>query len=102
MRVALVSPLFESVPPRLYGGTERVIHNLCRGLIEADNEVTVFCSADSTVEGRIVPVIDEALRLRRVPVKDATPYNLRLLATVASQSDRFDVIHNHHDYWMLP
>jgi len=102
MRVALISPLFESVPPRLYGGTERVIYNLCRGLIESDIEVTVFASGDSAVDGKLVPVIDEAFRLRKNPVSDTIPYNLKMLEMVARQADEFDVIHNHHDYWMLP
>src|SRR6185437_3445683 len=102
MRVALLSPLFESVPPRLYGGTERVVAHLCRGLTEADIEVTLFASGDSCVEGQIIPVIDEALRLSRRPVLDPYAYNARMLAWVAKRADEFDVIHNHHDYWMLP
>src|SRR3954469_15720949 len=89
MRVALISPLFESVPPRLYGGTERVVHNLCRGLTDANVEVTLFASGDSSSEGTLVPVIDEALRLRRRPVKDPIPYNLKMLAMVAERAAEF-------------
>lgn len=102
MRVAVISPLFESVPPRYYGGTERVVSNLCRGLTDANIEVVLFASGDSVVEGKIVPVIDEALRLRKIPVKDPIAYNFKLLSLVAKYADDFDVIHNHHDYWMLP
>jgi len=102
MRVALISPLFESVPPRLYGGTERVVHLLSRGLTEANIEVTVFASGDSTVEGKLVPVIDEALRFRKIPGQDAAAFNIKMLHEVASRAEEFDVIHNHHDYWMLP
>ena len=102
MRVALLSPLFESVPPRLYGGTERVVYNLCRGLTESDIEVTVFASADSSVDGRIAPVVDEALRLSRKPIADPAAYNFKMLSMVADRAAEFDVIHNHHDYWMLP
>jgi glycosyltransferase involved in cell wall biosynthesis len=102
MRVALISPLYESVPPRFYGGTERVVHHLCHGLTEAGIEVTLFASGDSRTAGHLVPVVPEALRLGRMPVSDPLPYNLKLLAEVAKQADRFDVIHNHHDYWMLP
>jgi glycosyltransferase involved in cell wall biosynthesis len=102
MRVALISPLYESVPPKLYGGTERVIHGLCRGLIESDVEVTVFASGDSAVDGKLIPVIDEAFRLRKSPIADPNPYHLKMLEMVASRADEFDVIHNHHDYWMLP
>ncbi|MGZ3688088.1 MAG: glycosyltransferase family 4 protein, partial [Bdellovibrionota bacterium] len=102
MRVALISPLFESVPPRLYGGTERVVYNLCRGLTEANVEVTLFASGDSFAEGSLVPVIDESLRLRRAAVQDPITYNFKMLSEVARRAHEFDVIHNHHDYWMLP
>ena len=102
MRVALIAPLFESVPPRLYGGTERVVYNLCRGLTEADVEVTLFASGDSSAEGKIVPVTDEAFRLRKKPINDAVPYHLKMLKMVAARAEEFDIIHNHHDYWMLP
>lgn len=102
MRIAMTSPLFESVPPRLYGGTERVIYNLCKGLTDANIEVVLFASGDSTVEGKVFPIVDEALRLRRVPVRDPIAYNLKMLASVARYAGDFDIIHNHHDYWMLP
>jgi glycosyltransferase involved in cell wall biosynthesis len=102
LRVALISPLYESVPPKLYGGTERVVYNLARGLTEAHIEVTVFASGDSCVEGKLVPVIEESLRLSPRRIRDPNAYNLKLLAQVAKQADEFDVIHNHHDYWMLP
>ncbi|HLE01164.1 MAG TPA: glycosyltransferase family 4 protein [Bdellovibrionota bacterium] len=102
MRVALLSPLFESVPPKLYGGTERVVYNLCRGLTEANIEVTLFGSADSVTEGKLVPVIDEALRLRNPPVAEPSFYVFRMLSMIAQRAHEFDVIHNHNDYWMLP
>jgi glycosyltransferase involved in cell wall biosynthesis len=104
MRVAMISPLYESVPPRFYGGTERVIHNLTRALIAQGADVTVFASGDSQLPpgGQLVPVVDEALRLRRTPVSDPYPYNFRLLQRVAREADTFDILHNHHDYWMLP
>src|SRR5262245_33716911 len=102
MRIALISPLFESVPPRLYGGTERVIFNLCQGLTDAGIDVTLFASGDSSVPCRTVPVINEALRLRKNPVSDPYAYNVKLLASVADRATEFDLIHNHHDYWMLP
>jgi glycosyltransferase involved in cell wall biosynthesis len=102
MRIALLAPLFESVPPRYYGGTERVVYNLCRGLIENNIEVTLFASGDSCVEGAVVPIVDEALRLRAVPVADSGPFHIKMLACVSERAAEFDVIHNHHDYWMLP
>lgn len=102
MRVALVSPLFESVPPLYYGGTERVVHHLCQGLTKAGIDVTLFASGDSRTQGELHPVVPEALRLASPPIKDPLPYNFKLLADVASRAREFDVIHNHHDYWMLP
>lgn len=102
MRIALVSPLFESVPPRLYGGTERVIHQLCNGLSAAGVDVTLFASGDSDTSARLVPIIPGALRLARPGISDPTPYNFKLLADVRRCAHLFDVIHNHHDYWMLP
>ncbi len=102
MRVALISPPFESVPPRLYGGTERVVFNLCEGLTALGVEVVLFASGDSKVRVQLVPVIDQALRLRDVPVIDPNTYHVRMIASVAKQAGDFDLIHNHHDYWMLP
>ncbi|MCM2278474.1 MAG: glycosyltransferase family 4 protein [Oligoflexia bacterium] len=102
MRVALLSPLFESVPPRLYGGTERVVYNLYRGLRSQGVDTVLFASGDSRVEGPLIPVIDESLRLRSAPVADPVAYHLKMLAVVADLAGDFDVIHNHHDYWMLP
>ncbi len=102
MRIAMISPLIESVPPRLYGGTERVIHNLARGLEAAGHEVTLFASGDSMTAGRLVSVVPEAFRLSQKPIADPIAYNFRMMALVAAQAQRFDVIHNHHDYWMLP
>jgi glycosyltransferase involved in cell wall biosynthesis len=102
MRVALVSPLFESVPPRKYGGTERVVYNLCRGLTAKGVDVTLFASADSEPGVPLVPTIDEALRLREAPVADPNVYQIRLLEQVAARAREFDVIHNHNDYWLLP
>jgi len=102
MRVALISPLFESVPPRFYGGTERVVQSLSQGLTDSGHDVTVFASGDSRVDCQLVPVIDEALRLTKKPVQDPLALNLKMLGQVAQMADEFDVIHNHHDYWMLP
>ena len=105
MRVAILSPLFERVPPKFYGGTERVVANLCRGLSSAGIEVVLFASRDSVIEGQdvqIVPVVEEAIRLRKDLVVDPNVYNFKMLAMVAERAHEFDVIHNHHDYWMLP
>lgn len=102
LRVGLISPPFESVPPRLYGGTERVVFELARGLQSRHVETTVFASGDSTVPGRLVPVTPEALRLRVPPIGDPAAHLLSMLEIVARHADEFDLIHNHCDGWMLP
>ncbi len=102
MRVALLAPLFESVPPKYYGGTERVVYNLHHGLTAAGIDVTVFASGDSSLEGRVIPMIDQALRLRKEHVYDPGYFHYRMLVDVAERARDFDIIHNHHDYWMLP
>ena len=102
VRIALISPPFESVPPKLYGGTERVVASLARGLIEQDVEVTLFASGDSITDARLIPVVPQGLRLKRPTFQDAGPYQLRMLTQIAAQADEFDIIHNHNDYWMFP
>lgn len=102
IRIGLVSPLFESVPPRYYGGTERVVHLLCEGLARAGAEVTLFASADSTSPGRMVPVTERAIRLREMPAREPHAYSIKMLKEVGERAHEFDVIHNHNDFWMLP
>src|SRR3954454_5827998 len=92
MRVAVLSPLFESVPPRLYGGTERVVANLCQGLINSQIDVELFASGDSSFNGKVVPVIDQALRLRSQPVNDPAAYHMGMLSMVAQRAKDFDII----------
>ena len=79
MRIAQIAPLFESVPPKLYGGTERVVDNLARGLVAGGHEVTVFCSGDSQTVGHIEAVWPEALRLSSRKILDPFAYQMRTL-----------------------
>ncbi|MEW6057065.1 MAG: glycosyltransferase family 4 protein [Bdellovibrionota bacterium] len=101
MRIAQIAPLFESVPPKLYGGTERVVDNLTRGLLAEGHEVTVFCSGDSKVPGEIHAVHPESLRLSTQKILDPVAYQFKALAAVAERAHEFDVIHNHYDYLLL-
>ena len=100
--MALISPLFDSVPPRLYGGTERVVYNLCCGLKNAGIDVTLFASADSEAPCRVIPITEEAIRLRDPAPLDPHIYNFKMLTSVRNHISEFDIIHNNHDYWMLP
>src|SRR3954462_990979 len=97
MRLAKVSPLYESVPPQLYGGTERVVHYLTEELVAAGHDVTLFASGDSTTSARLVPAGPRALRLD-TDCRDPLAHHIALIDLVANAADSFDVIHFHIDY----
>src|SRR5215471_1165998 len=97
VRIAQVSPLFESVPPRLYGGTERVVSFLTEELVALGHEVTLFASADSVTEAELVPCVPQALRLAR-GCRDELAHHVRMVEEVAQRAAEFDVIHFHLDY----
>jgi glycosyltransferase involved in cell wall biosynthesis len=101
MRIAEVSPLFESVPPKLYGGTERVVAYLVDELVRQGEEVTLFASADSVTSAELVSPCRQALRLSG-RVGDWVPYHLLLLEQVYRQAERFDIIHFHIEYVQFP
>ena len=101
MRIAQVAPLYESVPPQLYGGTERVVSYLTEALVAAGHQVTLFASGDSITDAELVPVCDRALRLDPDCV-DRLAYHVLLLEQVAARAREFDVIHYHIDYQHFP
>jgi glycosyltransferase involved in cell wall biosynthesis len=101
MKIAQVAPLCESVPPRAYGGTERVVHYLTEALIDLGHEVTLFASGDSRTRARLVPVIDRALRLHRGK-PDPVVWHTLLVDRVRELCRNFDVIHFHMDVLHLP
>ncbi|OSJ19524.1 glycosyl transferase [Bradyrhizobium canariense] len=101
MRIAQIAPLAESVPPKLYGGTERVVAWLVDELVELGHEVTLFASGDSQTRGRLHPVWPRALRLGR-PHPDPNAVSAMLLEAVAGRAREFDVIHAHIDWAHLP
>ncbi len=101
MRIAEVAPLAESVPPALYGGTERVVSWLTEELVRSGHEVTLFASGDSRTAATLVPVLPRSLRLNR-PAPDAAAACARLLETVAEHATDFDIIHSHVDWIHLP
>ena len=101
MRIALIAPLIESVPPRLYGGTERIVAYLAEELVAQGHDVTLFASADSVTSARLVPCCDQALRLDP-GVRDVIPYYMLLLDRVASMAPQFDILHFHIDQFHFP
>jgi len=100
-RIAQVAPLYESVPPRLYGGTERVVSNLTEALVDAGHEVTLFASGDSKTAARLEAVCPEALRLDP-SCRDPLAHHVRMLGRVYRNAADFDLIHCHTDYLGLP
>jgi len=101
MRIAQIAPLAESVPPKLYGGTERVIAWLTDELLELGHHVTLFASGDSVTQAELAPVWPRALRLAKQATDPAAAYAL-LLEMLARRIDEFDVVHCHIDWTPLP
>jgi len=101
MRIAQVAPLYESVPPKLYGGTERIVSYLTEELVKQGHDVTLFASGDSLTQAKIVPVCPRALRLDAQCV-DQLAHHVLLLEGVMAQRHDFDVIHFHIDYLHFP
>ncbi len=101
MHIAQVAPLAESVPPKLYGGTERVVSWLTEELITLGNQVTLFASGGSVSRAEIVPICPKPLRLSRPPIEPISAITC-LLETVARGANEFDVIHCHLDWIHLP
>jgi glycosyltransferase involved in cell wall biosynthesis len=101
MRIAQIPPLAESVPPKLYGGTERVVSWLTEELIALGHEVTLFASGDSVTCGRLVPITPRALRLSR-PRPEPFPAYAAQLDAIVKAADEFDIIHCHIEWIHLP
>jgi len=101
MRIAQLAPLAESVPPKLYGGTERVVAWLVDELVELGHDVTLFASGDSRTKGELHSVWPRALRLGRKGV-DPNAACAVLLEAIAKRAKDFDVIHAHIDWLPLP
>jgi glycosyltransferase involved in cell wall biosynthesis len=101
MRIAQVAPLYESVPPKLYGGTERVVSWLTEELVSLGHDVTLFASGDSMTKARLVPVCRESLRLSPGCV-DQLAHHIVLLERVLTEKHNFDLIHFHVDYLHFP
>jgi glycosyltransferase involved in cell wall biosynthesis len=98
MRIAQVAPLTEAVPPKLYGGTERVISWLTEELVALGHEVTLFASGDSRTSAKLVPMWPKALRLDG-SVRDPMALHMAMLEEVCRRAREFDVIHFHLDYY---
>ena len=101
MRIAQVAPLYESVPPKYYGGTERVVSYLTEELVRQGHEVTLFASGDSITKARLVPACRRSLRLDERCV-DQMAHHLVMLEHVFARTADFDIVHFHVDYMHFP
>ena len=101
MRIAQIAPLAESCPPRLYGGTERIVSYLTEELVRQGHDVTLFASGDSRTAARLVPCCERALRLNPA-IRDPMPYYMMMLDEVMRRRAEFDVLHFHMDVLQFP
>jgi glycosyltransferase involved in cell wall biosynthesis len=101
LRIAQVAPLYESVPPKLYGGTERVVAYLAEELVRRGHDVTLFAASDSTVKVPLAVGVPQSLRLSGLDHL-APSFHLPMLSQVYDHADRFDIIHSHLEYWSFP
>jgi glycosyltransferase involved in cell wall biosynthesis len=101
MKIAQIAPLMESVPPRLYGGTERIVSYLTDELVRLGHEVTLFASADSVTAAKLVSCASMALRLDG-NVRDPIPYYMLMLDRVRELAEKFDILHFHIDQFHFP
>jgi glycosyltransferase involved in cell wall biosynthesis len=100
MKIAHVAPLYEAVPPRLYGGTERIVSYLVDGLVANGHDVTLFSSRDAATKARLIPVREQALRLDPSPLKSPIAAHLSMLHEVRQHAQDFDIIHFHLSHFL--
>jgi glycosyltransferase involved in cell wall biosynthesis len=101
LKIAQIAPLIERVPPRLYGGTERIVSYLTEALVDLGHDVTLFASGDSITSARLIPCCREALRLDPA-VRDPVPYYMLMLDRVRTMTGEFDLLHFHIDQFHFP
>src|SRR6202034_3327055 len=101
MKIAQVAPLIESVPPRLYGGTERIVSYLTEELVRLGHDVTLFASADSITSAALAPCCARALRLDPT-VRDPIPHFMLMIDEVRQRAEEFDILHFHIDMFHFP
>jgi glycosyltransferase involved in cell wall biosynthesis len=101
MKIAQVAPLIESVPPRLYGGTERVVSYLTEELVRLGHDVTLFASGDSITSAELAPCCTRGLRLD-LTVRDIIPHFMMMIDKVRERAEQFDILHFHFDLFHFP
>jgi len=101
MRIAQVAPLYESVPPKYYGGTERVVSYLTEELVRQGHDVTLFASGDSETKAHLVAACRRSLRMDKHCV-DRLAHHMLMLENVVQRAAEFDIVHFHTDYLHFP
>jgi glycosyltransferase involved in cell wall biosynthesis len=101
MKIAQIAPLIESVPPRLYGGTERIVSYLTEDLVRLGHDVTLFASGDSITSSELASCCARALRLDP-SVRDVVPHFMLMIDKVRERAEEFDVLHFHIDLFHFP
>ena len=95
MKIAQIAPLYEAVPPSLYGGTERIVAHLTDALVELGHEVTLFASAEARTRATLVPVRDQAIRLDPATLKSDLAAHLAMLHELRQRRAEYDILHFH-------
>jgi len=101
LRIAQIAPLYESLPPKLYGGTERIVHYLTEELVRQGHDVTLFASGDSITHARLIACVNEGLRLKQDCI-DPLAYHIIQMQKLSAYVNEFDVLHFHTDYLHFP
>jgi glycosyltransferase involved in cell wall biosynthesis len=101
MKIAQIAPLMESVPPKLYGGTERIVSYLTEELVKRGHDVTLFASGDSISSAEVVKCCESGLRLEGF-AKDFIPHYMVMLDKVRQRASEFDILHFHIDCLHFP
>jgi glycosyltransferase involved in cell wall biosynthesis len=101
MRIAQVAPLYESVPPRMYGGTERIVSYLTEALVDLGHDVSLYASGDSVTGARLRPCCERALRLDKRSV-DPIAHHVCMAEVVFQEAGDYDIVHSHIDYLAFP
>lgn len=101
MKIAQIAPLFESVPPKLYGGTERIVHYLTEELVSMGHDVTLYASGDSVTSAQLIPQCKTALRLNKDCMDDVA-HHVLMVENLYKDAHKYDVIHSHIDYLPYP
>jgi glycosyltransferase involved in cell wall biosynthesis len=102
MKIAQIAPLYEAVPPKLYGGTERVVATLCDALSDAGHDVVLFAAGDAHTHARLVPARERSLRLDPNPLKSDYAAHLNMLHELRKHAAAFDVLHFHTEALHFP